>query len=380
MIRSTRGWLPAVAALALTSDVSTLALPLSVAAQAFPHSSHSLLAHQPAFLSRQSPVLSQNRLVPNPAGADAFTDGNNRLVWTNSTGQAVLYDLRTKKASVVAVSQSVHGSVAPAKVGGRWLAYLDDPESRWTGTAWLLKVKNLQTGAVSVVGRADGTIPAPIAERLRPTYAISKGRVIWNYWRQRAGRIEAFVGLYDLHSRRLRTLAHATRDNLVDVALSGSLAAWCRIDVAAGQQAARPPVSTLWLEDLRTGRTRRVDVGEGASEAAMWGRYLVYKASPTRYDAGNAYLYDTASGRTQQFSHLAAPNTVDFPTVGASLVVWDGVAGVGAYDLSTKRAVQLSPSGGGRAFTAGHVLLYVASTRPGDPAHGSWALIVDQLR
>lgn len=324
-------------------------------------------------------ILSQLRLVPNPAGADASTDGSNRLIWTSRTGEAVLYDLRTKRATVVATSQAAGGSVAPAMIRGHWLAYIDDPESRWTGTRWILKVKDLRTGKIQIIGRADPAISPQFAEGLRPTIALSKTALVWNDWRKVGGKIEARVHILYLNTQRSRVLARSTSDDLLDVAVSGKYAAWSRLGLAPGAQASTAS-STLWLDYLPAGKITRIDVGKGASEASMWGPYLVYKASITRYENGNVYLYDMRSGRTTQLTNSSPRGEVDAPSVGASVVAWNGMGTIGAYDLATRHRISLHPGDGGRGYTAGHILIYVASTNPKAPEYSPYALVIDRFR
>jgi hypothetical protein len=325
-----------------------------------------------------SVITAQIRLIPNPAGADESTDGGNRVTWTTRTGTAVLYDLRTKHITVVATSQAASGNVV-AMVRGEWLAYIDDPDARWTGMRWILKLKDLKTGKIQILDRADPTIAPQVAERLRPTIALSKQFLVWNDWRRMEPSIEARVHAIDLGIHVSRVLTRSTSNDLLDVATSGHNAAWSRMSLAPGAQA-NTASSTLWLDNLSTGRVMRIDRGKGASEANMWGRHLVYKASITRYDEGNVYLYDLASGRTSQLTHFTPPNWADAPSVGASIVVWNEVASVGAYDLRTQRPIPLHPSDGGRAYTAGHILVYVASTNPKAPEHSPYALVIDRFR
>jgi len=113
----------------------------------------------------------------------------------------------------------------------------------------------------------------------------------------------------------------------------------------------------------------------------MWGSDLVYKAAPTRYEQGDIYLYDIQKGTTRRITIEGFAWGVDYPSVGASVVTWSELARtrVGVYALSTVKLLHPNPSGGGRAYTAGHLLLYVAENNGRNGAKG-FQLVVDHLR
>lgn len=138
--------------------------------------------------------------------------------------------------------------------------------------------------------------------------------------------------------------------------------------------------STRWLANLRTLQPRKVDIGRGASELSMWGQYLVYKATPTRYDEGDLYLYDVQTRNTTPITTKGTVWGIDYPTVGRSVIGWSELTGtgVGLYDLATHRLIH-STQDGGRAFTAGRILVYVESNN-GRNGTAGYRLVVDRLR
>jgi hypothetical protein len=190
------------------------------------------------------------------------------------------------------------------------------------------------------------------------------------------------VGAFDLTTGHVQILTQAhTPYSLADVAVSGDFVAWVRLYTVARGSLAPRMTSTLWLENMRTRRLREVDVHRGASELSMWGRNLVYKAAPTRYDQGDIYLYDIRKGSTQRITTQGFAWGVDSPSVGGSVITWSELARVrvGVYDLSARRILHPPPGDGGRAYTAGHLLLYVASHNGRNGANG-FGLVIDQLR
>lgn len=332
----------------------------------------------PSALGGQSPIAWQTTM--SSQGGDLITDGRDRLVWATRYSM-VLYDLQTRRQSTVAYSQSRYGSVAPVGLNGRWLVYMDDPEPHWTGKHWILKTIDLRTGKTLVIARVDPTIAAVgQADNLMPTVALSANDVIWTSWRGYTGDLTSSIHLFDLRSRQMRILAQVrTPDSFADVALSGHLAAWAKLHTAPRSTGLPAVSSRLWLDDLATGNLRQVETTHGASELSMWGGYLVYKGTPTRYEVGDLYLYNTRTRSTTRITKHGNVSEPEAPSVGASVVAWSelGRSRVGIYVLATHQLIHLG--NGGRAYTAGSLLVYIAAKDERHTERG-FNVIIDHLR
>lgn len=337
------------------------------------------LAPSPARAIAPSPIVSQTALVPNPCGTDCFTDGAHRLIWLTKRG-IELYDLRTQRTRLVVTPTVPGASLGPALLSGSWVVYLDDPEPFWTGKRWILRAKNLDTGRVVVIARADPAIDRP--GNLFPTLAVSGTTVVWNFWHGQLGDLTSLVATFNLATGHTQILARAhTPDSLADVAVSGIWAVWVRIHTVPRGDLAPRVTSRLWLENLQTHRGREVDRHLGASEPSIWGRHLVYKATPTRYEPGDLYLYDIPTARTTRITNHGLDWGIDTPFVGASVIAWSELSRmrVGIYDLATQHLLHPKPENGGRAYTAGHILVYVASNN-GKNGTAGYRLVVAHVR
>jgi len=262
------------------------------------------------------------------------------------------------------------------------MVYLDDREILWSGRNWSLIAEDLHTRTRFTVATADPSLHSVLhADRLIPTVALSGSSVIWTSWLEQKNKLSSFVSLCSLQDRRVRTLARVySPRTLADVALFGHEAAWSQINQTSKNGTANA-TSTLWLYDTTSRILSQLPAPHGASELNMSKNYLVYKGSPTRYETGDVYLYDLRTRRTRALTAGGATSEPETPSVGASLVTWSSLAHetVAAYDLAQGRLVKLRPETGGRPFTAGSLLIYVAPRDSTNPQRG-FQLVIDRLR
>jgi hypothetical protein len=350
--------------------------------------------------STRSPIVSQTRLVPNPAGADELTDGSNRLIWVGGSG-VVVYNLRTKQQTVVVGPQSHPG---PASLNGKWVVYLAANQQVFTGTKWSIMALNLRTRRTTTVAAVDPKIPALIDHHIAPTFAVSQGKVLWNSWRRIGGKIVSIIGVTDLstgRSRIVRSMRASVQSgefldrSYASVSIYGQQIAWCRWGAQDGSSS-----PTLWTENLSHGGLARIatQVNDGHLQASgglatidIWGTRLVY-ARAANGDR-NVYMYRTDSRKSTRITKVPGGKSAGWwaadPSVGSSVVAWlqtvpgeksDMGPPIGAYDLAHGHLMSLTPSDGGRIFTAGKIMLYVASTRPKHPEGAAYALVIDRLR
>ncbi|HEX6291967.1 MAG TPA: hypothetical protein VFZ66_22465 [Herpetosiphonaceae bacterium] len=260
------------------------------------------------------------------------------------------------------------GSVAG---NGAWAVYsrLDTPQ-RVMAINTVTKEK-VQAGTISA-----GTTGNPVGL----AFAISGSQIVWVDEAETADkrRVET-VMLFDLEARTNRALTTLEPAFVVDqIDFDGATIVWSQVDTSDMANV----TSNVYAYDLASDKLQALSTNGRASMPQVHDRYVVWKTTATRFAYGSVYLHDLTTGSGKEVAK-ADPNAspvplgYDMPSIGGKGVTWISSRNerIELYHPDTGR-VEALDQGGGRAFTAGHYLIWVNDSVA---QKGDWHLLWSDL-
>jgi hypothetical protein len=250
---------------------------------------------------------------------------------------------------------------------GNWLVYaqFDAPQR--------ILARNVATGETIEVGRiAAGTIDSPVG----PVYAIADTQIVWvDEAATPDGKRTERIVLFDLTTRQSRVLKTLPPQLVVDsIAIWNDTVVWSQVDVRDHANVR----SDVHMYQITPGTSRALTQTGRASMPRVWGHYVVWKATASRFAYGSIYLYDLATNTGKEIA-TAVPGQsgYDMPTIGARGITWLSATNdrIVLYHPENN-TTEILDHGGGRAYTAGQYIAWVNNsvTQPTD-----WYLLWSDL-
>ena len=303
------------------------------------------------------------------------TDGRVLLLCLIQAGSAergiCTIDPATGKQQLVVPAPAGGGQLGAAVGSGAWIVYarLDSPQR--------VLAQNLVTNEQIEVGRITAErVSSPVG----PAYAIAGTNIVWVDEAKQADETPVeTVKLFDLRDRTTRDLATLAPSFVVDqISIADTMIAWSQVDV----HDAANVTSNVHVYQLETGQQQALTQDGRASMPAIFGPYVVWKTTASRFAYGSIYLYNLTTGAGQEIAHAdphgqPMPTGYDMPSIGARGVTW--------LSALNERILLYHPEdgttetvdhGGGKALTAGNYLIWIndSVTRRGD-----WHLLWSDL-
>lgn len=327
-------------------------------------------------------------------------DGTLLVRLTSSPRDLHILDPRTGSTTLVARPPSDDSTKNPAVravgLSEMWVSWIsresihgENPEHR---SSWFLMARDRRTGQEMVVAQEDATIPEDLSDlNVFPSVSLNGNRIAWAYSEMdSAGAVSNVVKMMELPNGPIETIARLAvtidlRNGLMsDPALSGDAVAWCQ----ARSTASRPFFEDVYLHDLASRTTTKLNTSASANSPAVSEDYVVWVGHPsepseTRTDI---VLYDRRSGKTTPLNPLDDERRVEAenwnPSLGPRFVTWwrSRADGFYLYDLRQNRLEHIPE--GFQPILNGSYLVW-AHYPPGEPqASGRlplhwWARLAD---